>query len=187
MSKSAWRVLQEQLYEQFRIFNIRKSTRLNPRTQQSVDFFLMNGLDWVNVIALTPQNEVVLVRQYRHGIDDYTIEIPGGCVEHGEDPKISGLRELTEETGYRAQDAIHLGTLCANPAMQSMRLHVYLATNAVLTAAQDLDPGEDISVFSLPLNEVLEKIKSGEINHALVVAAFGLFALNGDINTRCGQ
>lgn len=179
MGSSSWRVISDQLYEQFKIFSVRKSTRLNPRTQKPVDFFLMNGLDWVNVIALTPQNEVVLVRQYRHGIDDYTIEIPGGCVERGEDPKASGLRELTEETGYRAEDAIHLGTVYANPAMQSMRLHVYLATNAVSVTTQSLDPGEDISVFTLQLNEVLAKIKSGEINHALVVAAFGLLEIRG--------
>lgn len=173
-----WEVLNELIYEKFKIFEIRRSTRINPRTNVPFDFFLMRGLDWVNIIALTPDNEVVLVNQYRHGAEQRTIEIPGGCVDESEsDPKESALRELLEETGYAADQVEHLGTLMANPAMQSMRCSVYLARNAKKISQPSLDPGEDIEVLLEPLPNVLEMVRAGKVSHALVVAAFGLYAL----------
>jgi len=152
---------------------------LNPRTGKPFDFFLMDGKDWVNIIALTETKEVLLVEQLRHGINQTTIEIPGGCVEpHERDtPHLSALRELKEETGFHASQAEFLGSIAPNPAMQGMRLHCYVAFDVTEQAAQQLDAGEDIRIRREPLTEVYKKIRSGEVNHALVVAAFALFAL----------
>lgn len=179
--KTPWAIVEEHVYEHFRIFSARRSKRINPRTGKPFDFFLMSGYDWVNIIPLTDKNEVVLVRQYRHGIDQSTLEIPGGTVEAGEsEPKLTAIRELREETGFIATNAEFLGTLTPNPAMQSMRLHCYLAHGVTKSTQQSLDPGEDIEVITMPLNEVKQAILSGSINHALVVAAFGLYALRSE-------
>ena len=173
-----WKILEEQIYEQFRIFSIKRSKRVNPRTGKSFDFFLMEGFDWVNIIPITPENNVVFVRQYRHGSDEYTIETPGGTAEPGEDPKVTALRELEEETGYVAHEAHYLGALQPNPAMQKMRMHYYVAYNVTRTKAQKLDAGEDITVFERPLAEINEMIQRGEIVHGLIVAAFMLFNIH---------
>ncbi len=176
--KSGWELLGDTSVEDFKIFRTRKSRRLNPRTGAEFEFFLIDGHDWANVIALTKNNEVVLVKQYRHGIEDFTLELPGGCVEAAEDPKNAALRELKEEAGFIAEDTQHLGSIKANPAMMSVTCHLYLARNAQLSGNQALDPGENIEVVLLPLEKVLSMIASGQISHALHVAAFGLFLLN---------
>jgi len=174
-----WQLCGDHVYDQFKIFEARRSTRVNPRTGRPFDFFLMRGLDWVNVIPLTPENEVVLVRQYRHGAEVWSLEIPGGCIETGEEPAVSGQRELLEETGFTAATIEPLGVIHANPAMMTMQLHTFLAHGCIRTASPALDPGEDIEVLLKPLPEVLTMVRRGEISHALVVAAFGLLSLRG--------
>lgn len=178
-NKAGWKIIEEKARDSFQIFNTRLSTRINPRSGKPFTFFLMQGLDWVNVIALTSKEEVILVRQYRHGAEEFQLEIPGGCVEPGEDPAQSALRELKEETGYISSKIEKLGTLYANPALQSMRLHVFIVRDVELKSNPTLDLGEDIKVEVIPLRDVKEMILNGSINHALVVAAFGLFGLGG--------
>ena len=178
MPPPAWKELHEHIYESFAIFRLRRSIRVNPRTDKPCTFFLMDGKDWVNVIALTDDNQVVLIRQIRHGIDDFTIEIPGGCVEPDEQPAEAARRELLEETGFAGGTIEPLGTVCPNPAMQAMRLHCYCLRGVPRVRAQQLDPGEDIQVILKPLPEALAAVRNGEIGHALVVAAFGLFLLH---------
>ncbi len=169
-----WDIEQDEIVDNFAIFQTRRSTRVNPRTGSRFTFFLMRGLNWVNVIPITTKGEVVLVKQYRHGAEEITIEIPGGCVEKEEDhnPGISALRELEEETGYTTKEISPLGSIYANPAMQSMRVFTYLAKNCELSCSQSLDAGEEIEIFTKPLVDVYSMIRSGEIKHALVVAAF---------------
>jgi len=176
---AGWTIEEEQIYQAFKIFTLKRSRRVNPRTQKPFDFFLMDGLSWVNVIPLTSRDEVILVRQYRHGSEEFTLEIPGGCIEVDEpDARVSALRELKEETGYHAAEIELLGVIHPNPAMMSMRLHTYVARNCTVAAAQALDPGEDIEVVVMPLPEVLDLVRTGGITHALVIAAFGLLALH---------
>ena len=176
-NKANWEILEDFIYEQFHIFTLKRSKRVNPRTGEPFSFFLMEGLDWVNIIPITPQNNVVLVRQYRHGSEDFTLETPGGTVEPGEDPKATALRELTEETVHVATNIEFLGTLHPNPAMQKMQIHYYISRGVTQSSTQALDPGEDIQVIERPLAEISEMIKHGEISSALVVAAFGLLQL----------
>lgn len=174
-----WAVETEHIYEAFKIFTLKRSRRTNPRTGKPFDFFLMEGLSWVNVVPLTPAGEVVLVRQYRHGTEEYTLEIPGGCIEVDDgDPAIAAVRELREETGYSTAQITPLGVIAPNPAMMSMRLHTFVAHGCLPVAPQSLDPGEDITIVLKPLAEVLELVRTGGISHALVVAAFGLLKLH---------
>jgi ADP-ribose pyrophosphatase len=167
-----WTVVGSDPPVDFAIFTVRRSRARHPGTGREHRFSIIDGSDWVNVIALTPAREVVLVRQYRHGIDDLTLEIPGGSVEPGEPVEVAAARELEEETGYTATRWVHLGFVHPNPAVQSNRCDTLLALDAQRTAAQTLDPGEVIRVELLSLEAVKTMMATGEISHSLVVAAF---------------
>jgi ADP-ribose pyrophosphatase len=129
--------------------------------------------DWVNVVALTPHEELVVVRQYRFGTQSVTVEIPGGVIDRGEKPLDAARRELREETGYTSDDWTALGSVTPNPAFHDNRCHHFLARSAQRTHGQELDQGEDIVVEILPLERVRELARNGEIHHALVLSALG--------------
>jgi len=126
---------------------------------------------WANVIALTKNNEVVLIKQYRHGVREVLWEIPGGVVEDGEDPLDGVKRELLEETGYTAAEFIQVGALYPNPAIQTNTMYCFLALDAEKVTGQSLDDGEDIEVHLVPLDELMAMTRRGDFPHALQVAA----------------
>ena len=125
---------------------------------------------WANIVALTKNDEVVLVKQYRHGVCEALLEFPGGVVEDGEDPAEGAKRELVEETGYTTTDMILVGKLYPNPALQTNTLYCFLARDAEKVQEQNLDAGEDIEVHLLPLDELIEMARLGQFPHALHVA-----------------
>jgi 8-oxo-dGTP pyrophosphatase MutT (NUDIX family) len=132
---------------------------------------------WANILAVTKDQEAVLIKQYRHGIQEVLWEIPGGVVEDGEDPLEGVKRELLEETGYTASEFIQVGALYPNPAFQTNTMYCYLALNAEKVTGQSLDDGEDIEVHLVPLDELMAMTKRGDFPHALQVAAlFHAFA-----------
>ena len=125
---------------------------------------------WANVVALTKNNEVVLVKQYRHGVQQVLLELPGGVVDDGENPLEGAKRELMEETGYSAGNIIEVGRIFPNPAIQQNTLYCYLATDVELTGEQHLDDAEEIEVHLVPLDELIEMVRQGKFLHALNVA-----------------
>lgn len=131
--------------------------------------------DWVNVIALTPGGHLVLVRQFRYGIDGFSLEIPGGVMEPGEDPVTAAQRELREETGYSGGRATLLGSVHPNPAIQSNRCHFVFVDAAVKSHDLEWDADEEIHVATLPVEEVMALARSGGITHSLVLNALMLF------------
>ena len=146
-----------------------------------LDAHIFEFRSWANVIALTEKNEVVLIKQYRHGVKEVMWEIPGGVVDDGEDPMEGVKRELLEETGYTAKEFIQLGCLYPNPAIQTNSMYYFLALGAEKVNEQELDDGEDIEVHLVSLDELIEMTKRGEFPHALQVAALFLATnyLNG--------
>ena len=136
-----------------------------------LDAIVFEFRSWANIVALTKDNEVVLIRQYRHGVREVLWEIPGGVVEDGEDPLDGVRRELLEETGYTASEFIQVGKAYPNPALQTNTVHYYLALNAEKVTGQSLDDGEDIEVHLVPLEELIAMVRRGEFPHALMVAA----------------
>jgi ADP-ribose pyrophosphatase len=175
MSIKPWKRLSSKTDRSFRIFNLRTDRALSPRTHKEHDFYILESRDWVNVIPLTNQNDVVLIRQYRHGIGSITLEIPGGIVEHGDSHEESARRELLEETGYRDSSMLLLGSVHANPAFLTNRCYTYLARDVLPFSGQDQDEKEDIEIIMRPLEEIPRLIKGGEITHSLVLAAFYRF------------
>lgn len=156
-----------------RILDLRSVRYRSARRGTERDYTVIATSDWVNVIALTPAGHVVLVRQFRYGIDEFSLEIPGGVIEAGEDPIVAGERELREETGYAGGPVRLLGSVHPNPAIQNNRCHLVLVENAELRGPTDWDPDEDIAVTTAPAAEVLAWARSGRITHSLALC--GLF------------
>jgi 8-oxo-dGTP pyrophosphatase MutT (NUDIX family) len=172
-----WETQASAVVADYGIFRIRKDRCVSPRTQRQHDFWVLMTSDWVNVVALTPDEQVVLVRQYRFGSQRATLEIAGGTVDPGEAPLAAAARELREETGYAAESIILLGSVEPNPAIQNNRCYTALALGCRLVGAQELDEREDIVVETRPLASIPQLFAQGEITHALVWAAFHQYDL----------
>lgn len=169
-----WRRLSTKVVGDFRIFKLLEHETEAPHTGLRRLTWTIEACDWVNVVAITPDDRIVLVRQYRHGLDDVTIEIPGGMCDEGEDPAVAAARELREETGY-AGEMVRLTTVLPNPAIQTNRCHVFLVRDAIRVGEPEPDPGEDLEVMLEPVARVRERIAEGSIDHALVIAAFAAY------------
>ena len=167
-----WDVISTEPEEDFWILRVRRQVSISPRTGEPHRVVIMDAPDWVNVIALTPDDHVVLIEQYRHGIGQVTLEIPGGMIDPGEDPTGAGLRELREETGFAGDPAELLGKVHPNPAFLSNACYTVLVRDARQIGELQQDSGEDIAVRLVPLNDIPNLIASGAITHALVIAAF---------------
>jgi ADP-ribose pyrophosphatase len=177
-NRAGWEILSTELLADYPIFSLFRTRRRNPYTGKEIEFIRMEGLDWCFVVPFDIDGNIILVRQYRHGIEDFTLELPGGCVEDGEDPKDSAMRELLEETGYVAASVVKLGCVNPNPALQANRCYLYRANGVEPARAQKLLPEERIEIVHVAPDLIPGMIKSGEISHALVVAAFGLLGLS---------
>jgi len=176
---SSWKRLSARTVSDHRILRLREDLyRFEPADVER-EFVVIEAPDWVNVVALTDELDVVLIRQFRHGVGCVTLEIPGGVVDEGEEPAECALRELREETGYSAGRAEGVGVVWPNPAIQDNSCHVFLARGARRVGVPRPDPLERIEVVTTPLARIPALIREGKIRHALVIAAFGMIDMLG--------
>ncbi len=170
MPVQRWETLRRLKVTTTPVFDIEVVERRSPSGAEA-KFFVANMPDWVNVLAFTADDELVLIRQFRQGTDTITLEIPGGVLDDGESFVDAARRELREETGYEAGELIEIGVVHPNPALQSNRTGTVLALNARLVHDTEFDEHEEIDVELAALSDVEAMVRSGEITHALVVAA----------------
>lgn len=162
----------EEVRQDSRIFRQVLARRKSPHTGRRHVFHRLQGPDWINVVAFTRERELLIVEQFRHGIDGPTLEIPGGACDPGETPLESAQRELREETGHVSDRWLALGTCTPNPATQDNRCHTFLALDCTPAGGLELDPAEELQVWACGWPEWEGRLRRGEIQHALVLSAF---------------
>lgn len=172
-----WKRITSKTIGSFRIFSIREDRYQLPRNHREAPFYILESNDWVNVIPLTDSGEVVLIRQFRFGTEEVTLEIPGGIVESGHTPLEAGQNELLEETGFKAEQWDYLGFVHPNPAFLNNRTHSFLARGVKQVAEMRPEDSEEFEVVHVPYSEIKNLIAHGTITHSLVICAFHLYEL----------
>ncbi len=173
-----WERLASEIAYACRIFTIRRDRSRFSRDDAEHDFHILESTDWVNIIPITAAEEVVMVRQFRHGIRDCTLEIPGGMVDATDlSPLVAARREMIEESGYDSERVEALGCIHPNPAIQNNRCHSFVAYDVEPKHATHFDTTEETEVVLVPLARVPDLVRAGDITHALVVVAFHWLAL----------
>lgn len=177
MAKIArWKTIASAYIHRNPFIKLRRDTRQAPEFGQH-DFYILEFPHWVNVVAITEDEELVLVRQFRHGLGQENLEVPGGIVDPGEEPATAAVRELREETGFAPAKLELLAAVSVNPAIQDNWCHLFLATGCQRVGEQRLDGTESIAVELIPVGEVGKMLSTGQIHHSLNYLALTL-ALN---------
>ena len=172
MTITPWKILESKnIYKQVRI------DKVELPDGKIIEGFVLEYGDWATVMAVTREQQVVMARQYRHGIQKAILELPGGALDAEDESPLQGARrELLEETGYTSDKFIQIGKVCPNPANQVNYIYSFLALDAEKVADQHLDETEEIEVVLKPLDEVIAMAKSGELLQTMQVSAV-FFAL----------
>ena len=125
-----WDKVSSEFLIENKIFKLREDKVISPKKESEHPVWVIDTPNWVNIIPITKNNEVILVNQHRFGTEKLTLEIPGGMVDEGEEPMAAAIRELSEETGYTSSEIIEIGMVEPNPAIMSNYTYSYLALNA---------------------------------------------------------
>jgi 8-oxo-dGTP pyrophosphatase MutT (NUDIX family) len=166
-----WDIVRSEQGPNLILFQARYDWVTNPRNAKSMKALVLEAADWVNIVAITPEKNIVIVKQYRFGIGRRTMEIPAGIINTGETPEHAAKRELKEETGYTGTSWKYLGWFETNPAFLNNLCHSWLALDVVKTSATQLDEGEEILTTELSLEEVRSEIEQGRMRNSLTLLA----------------
>jgi len=156
---------------------LRRDTCELPDGRINEHYYVLEYPDWVNMIGITEQNELLVIKQYRHGAGIISLEIPAGTTEAGEDPKNAAVREMLEETGYQFDQIEEIAALYANPATSGNITYSYLMTGGKKVQEQDLDEHEEIDVYRIPLEEAKSMLLDNKFSQALHASAL-FYAFN---------
>jgi ADP-ribose pyrophosphatase len=174
-----WEVTSSDIMYHCRIFRVRRDRSRSLSSGETHEFHVLEAGDWVNVIPVTTDRRVVLVRQFRHGIRDLTLEVPAGLIDAADaSPAAAAVRELREETGYAGGHLVALGAVHPNPAIMNNRCHVFAAHGVELIGAPQWDHTEELAVETVPLDEIADLMRGGRITNALTLVAFQLLHLS---------
>jgi ADP-ribose pyrophosphatase len=179
MLQQSWTLLGSRYVAEYRVLRVREDRYRFEPSGVEADFVVCDSADWALVVPLTPDDQVVFVRQFRHGVRAVVLEIPGGLIDAGETPEAAAVRELREETGYTAERVHLAGGLIPNPALNNATCHVVLAEGCRPGGNTAFDPLERIDIELRPLQAVPEMIRRGELRHAQAVACFALLEARG--------
>lgn len=167
-----WKLAGSRPLGDFRIFKLRADICISPRTGSENEFIILDAPHWVNVIAITADQQLVMIEQYRVGSQTVELEIPGGMIDPSDaNPVEAGLRELREETGYAGHNARLLAQVWSNPAIMNNRTYTVLVENCELKHPTEFDSGEDLDTHLMPVTEIPQLLASGKIQHPLVHVA----------------
>lgn len=170
-----WETLRQDPVADCRVFRVGRKTCRHPVRQREQDFFVIDSPDWVHVVARTTTGEIVLVNQFRFGTEEFSLEVPGGIMEPGEEPVTAALRELREETGFGGGEARLAARIRPNSAIQSNSCHLVVIEGVKPLSAVDWDEHEEIQTVLLPVEEVYRLARTGGITHALSLTALFFF------------
>ncbi|MDR2352646.1 MAG: NUDIX hydrolase [Deltaproteobacteria bacterium] len=176
-SIKTWDFVGDSLVLKTPVFQVLKRAVISPKDSCEKIFAVIDAPDWVNVLALTPQNQVVLVNQYRQGSKSFSLELPGGVTETGDSLLETAQRELMEETGYSATGFFPFLQMNPNPALFGNRITTFLAREACPTGTTSFDENEETEVSLVSLKELKQKLLDSTIDHALMIAAISYFLL----------
>jgi ADP-ribose pyrophosphatase len=165
-----WEIVESKEIADCRVFKVRED--LSQNGDKRAKFYVIENTDWVNVVAITKDERIVLIEQFRHGIGEITLEIPGGMIDGDESPETAARRELLEETGFSAKEFVLLGKSRPNPAIQNNWVHHFAALGAEKYEEVKFDEHESVITKLCPIDSIPNLMKSGEITHSLVLAAF---------------
>lgn len=167
----SWITLEETTIIKDPWIDMRASRCLLPNGITITPFYVNHLSDFAVVVAVTPEGNVILVRQYRHGVEKVLLELPAGCIEPGEEPEKGAARELLEETGYQADSLEFLFRIAPNAANCTSYAQCYLARNVRLAGTQNLDETETLEVVEMEAVEVKRLLRQGGFEQAVHVAA----------------
>lgn len=170
-----WSRIKDRVLSETRIFTLMEVLDRSPYTDREHTFCTIDSPDWVNLVPVTGQGEVVMIRQYRHGSQQVTLEIPGGMIDAGETPAAAGRRECQEETGYIVDGVESLGVLNPNPALFGNRLHTFVGHVVDVIDKVEVSETERTEVELVEIPLVRELLQDGTIDHALVCATLWRF------------
>ncbi|MDZ8107997.1 MAG: NUDIX hydrolase [Nostoc sp. DedQUE12a] len=170
-----WKILKSKMVLDHRWCQVRQDEIELPNGKIIDDYFVSIKPDVAMVLPITSSREIIFVRQYRHAVGEFFIELPAGSFDPTkESPEIAAMREFTEETGYISQKLEKIGTLYDKPSKDTNQIHLFLADNVRKAKEQQLDITEEIEIVLIPVESVLDKIIQGEISVAGTVAALFL-------------
>ncbi|MEP7039736.1 MAG: NUDIX hydrolase [Acidobacteriota bacterium] len=172
-----WKKTSSRQIADCRVFKVREDFCERESDSKKSSFFVIENPDWVNVIGLTKDKQVLLIEQFRHGTEEIILEIPGGIIDDGEKPESAAKRELLEETGYSSANFVYLGKAHPNPAIQNNSVYFFLAVDCEKTGETIFDEHESVITKLIPLSEIENLIVNEKITHSLVLNAFYKFNL----------
>lgn len=178
-----WRELDTELLLDCRVFDVERSRVLSPFDGSPHEFYRVRNADWVQIVPVTADDELVMIRQYRHGSQTTVLEIPGGIVDPGESPAVAAARECREETGFVADTLVPLTSLNPNPAIHTSALHSFIARNVVRVGEIQNTGTEQTEVVLMPVADLPGLLRSGGVDHALVVATLWRYLFDRNCGT----